>query len=343
MTEALIWAGIILCMSQSALFSGSNLAVFSLSRLRLEAAASTGDVNAKLVLGLREDANRTLVTILVGNVAVNVLLTLLADSVFAGLAAFLFSTVVITLVGEIIPQAYLTRHALRSIVFLSPLLRFWRFILWPVAKPIALALDRWIGREVIPWFGEQELQSILRYHARGSESEIGAIEAAGAINVLAMDDLLVRNVGKQLKEEDTIPLEFRGDRPTFPNFRRSNDDPFVLRLARSGRRWVVIADRSDEPRLALDADRLLRDALLAREDILPDAYCHAPMILRNPEVKLDTVLSRLTERRQRGEDEEEVILLWTSAERWIVTGDDLLCYLTQEVASDTETASPAAE
>lgn len=41
-----------------------------------------------------------------GNVAINVLLTMLADSAMAGVLTFLFSTVVITALGEILPQAY---------------------------------------------------------------------------------------------------------------------------------------------------------------------------------------------------------------------------------------------
>jgi CBS domain containing-hemolysin-like protein len=52
-------------------------------------------------------------TVLWGNVTINVLLTLLSNSVLAGIGAFAFSTIVITLFGEIIPQAYFSRNALR--------------------------------------------------------------------------------------------------------------------------------------------------------------------------------------------------------------------------------------
>ena len=54
-----------------------------------------------------------LATVLWGNVTINVLLTLLSNSVLAGIGAFAFSTIVITLFGEIIPQAYFSRNALR--------------------------------------------------------------------------------------------------------------------------------------------------------------------------------------------------------------------------------------
>lgn len=74
MQEVFTWLVIAFCLSQSATFSGLNLAVFSLSRLRLEGAAADGSTAAKRVLALRQDANFTLATILWGNVAVNVLL-----------------------------------------------------------------------------------------------------------------------------------------------------------------------------------------------------------------------------------------------------------------------------
>jgi hypothetical protein len=41
-----IWIGIIFCISQSAIFSGLNLAVFSISRLRLEVDAANGNPEA---------------------------------------------------------------------------------------------------------------------------------------------------------------------------------------------------------------------------------------------------------------------------------------------------------
>ncbi|NIQ31706.1 MAG: DUF21 domain-containing protein, partial [Acidobacteria bacterium] len=83
-TEIATWAGIAFCLSQSAMFSGLNLAFFSVSRLQLEAEAEQGNAAALRVLRLRDDANFLLCTILWGNVSVNVLLALLSESVLAG-------------------------------------------------------------------------------------------------------------------------------------------------------------------------------------------------------------------------------------------------------------------
>ena len=84
----LVWIGIAVCISQSAMFSGLNLAVFSVSRLRLEVEAKGGNKDALRVLALRRRSNLLLTTILWGNVGVNVLLAQLANSVLAGVLAF---------------------------------------------------------------------------------------------------------------------------------------------------------------------------------------------------------------------------------------------------------------
>ena len=135
-----VWLGIVFCLSQSAMFSGLNLAFFGLSRLQLEVEAETNP-KAQRVLKMREDSNFLLTTILWGNVGINVLLTLLSSSVLAGVLAFLFSTVAITFLGEIIPQAYFSRNALKMASLLGPVLRVYQFILYPVAKPSA-RIDR---------------------------------------------------------------------------------------------------------------------------------------------------------------------------------------------------------
>ena len=109
----LVWVGIFFCLSQSAMFSGLNLALLGISRLRLEVEVQAGNPDALKILTLRKDVNFLLTTILWGNVSINVLLTLLSNSVMAGLTAFLFSTILITFAGEIAPQAYFSRHAMR--------------------------------------------------------------------------------------------------------------------------------------------------------------------------------------------------------------------------------------
>ena len=112
--NTLVWLGIGFCVTQSAMFSGLNLAFFSISKLRLEIEEKKNNRHAVKIARLRKDSNFLLTTILWGNVGINVLLTLLSNSVMAGVAAFMFSTFIITFLGEIMPQAYFSRHAMQT-------------------------------------------------------------------------------------------------------------------------------------------------------------------------------------------------------------------------------------
>ena len=68
-TDIFSWVGIVLCLGHSAMFSGLNLGVFGISRLRLEIEATAGNEAARRVLALREDNHFLLTTVLWGNVA----------------------------------------------------------------------------------------------------------------------------------------------------------------------------------------------------------------------------------------------------------------------------------
>ncbi|WP_444999745.1 DUF21 domain-containing protein [Halomonas mongoliensis] len=330
----LTWIGILLCLSQSAIFSGLNLAFFSINKLELEIESRRGSRRARRVKALRDDANFLLVTILWGNVAVNVLLALLSGSVMGALVAFFFSTVVITLCAEILPQAFFSRHALRMASLLAPLIRGYQLLLWPVARPTAWVLDRWLGPEAIPYYRERDLNQLIRLHMESTETEIDRVEGRGAINFLALDDVPLGCEGEPLDPTSIVTLPFDGARPRFPEFRRHADDPFLRALQASGRSRVVLVDEAATPRLVLDVDAFLRDVLFGRGELFPLAYCHRPILVRDPDTPLGEVIGRFRVRPEHSEDDvldEDVILLW-GEERRILTGADVLGRLLRGIA-----------
>lgn len=326
MNDLIIWLGIFFCVSQSAMFSGLNLAFFSISRLRLEVEIGNGNQDGAIILAMREDGNFLLTTILWGNVGINVLLTLLSNSVLAGAMAFLFSTVFITLVGEIFPQAYFSRNALRMAAFLTPVLKFYQILLYPVAKPAAMVLDRWLGGEEIQYFKERDLEEVLHLHIKAEESDISAMEGQGALNFLALDDLTMLEEGEPVDPASIISLDFVDGQPVFPAFTPDSADPFLQKIQASGRAWVVITDQQGVARLALDADAFLRDALFEVANFQPLRYCHRPIVVTDPKTSLEEVIGKLkVHSRKKGDDviDADLILLW-SVQKRVITGADIL-------------------
>jgi metal transporter CNNM len=331
--DGLIWAGIVLCLLHSGMFSGLNLALMSVPRLRLEAEARSGSAAAQRVLSLRQDSNFLLTTILWGNVAVNVLLTMLSESVFAGLAAFVFSTFGITLLGEIAPQAYFSRNALRTGALFAPVLRFYQLLLYPIAKPTALLLDRWLGPEAVHYYRERDLREVIRLHAVADESDVERAEAQGALNFLALDDLTISQVGEPLDPKSVVEI---GNLQSLPPFGRAPGDPFLAAVQASGQKWVVLVGASGEPAFVIDADGFLRGALLEGAAFDPDAHCHRPILVRDPRTHMGTLLRRLRVDPQGPDDDVidvDLILLWSPDQKRVLTGADLLGRLFRGIAT----------
>lgn len=331
------WIGILLCLSQSAMLSGLNLGLFSLGKLELEVEAGKGNRQARRVLHLRENANLALVTILWGNVGVNVLLALLSGSVLTGVAAFVFSTVVITIFAEIIPQSYFTRHALRMAALLAPVLHFYQIILYPVARPTAWVLDTWLGGENIRYFPERDLRRVIQLHMEASESDIARVEGQGALNFLEIDDVPLGEEGEPVDPASVVMLPFESGRPVFPTIIHDADDPFLRQVHQSGKSWVVIADEQSRPQLVLSADDFLREALFDPEQFSPWRHCHRPIIVEHGARKLGELISRFHVRSDaNGDDivEHDVILLWDENPR-VVTGTDVLGRLLRGIAVQT--------
>lgn len=324
--ETIIWIGIIICISQSAMFSGLNLAFFSVSKLRLHTEVAQNNENAKKVLNAREDTNFLLTTILWGNVGINVLLTLLSNSVMAGVLAFFFSSFIITLLGEIIPQAYFSRNALKMASLLLPLLRVYQIILYPLAKSTALFLDRWLGKEAIPYFRERDLEEIIKMHIISSESDIDQVEGRGALNFLAMDDTPAKKEGEVIDPKSVIVIPFKNGLPQFPEIEPSTEDPFLMRLQASGKKWVVLLDSNNDPRIVLDSDSFIRSALFKPRSFNPLLHCHRPIVINNSETNLGEAISRLKLLSQKSGDDvidQDIIIYWTEEKR-VITGADIL-------------------
>jgi metal transporter CNNM len=334
LSDVWIWLGIIACVVQSALFSGLNLAIFSFSQLHLQVVADSGDTDAACLLSLRKNSNQVLATIIWGNVSTNVLLTLLSNSVLTGLVAFFFSAVVITLLGEICPQAYFSRNAMQMTARFLPFLNFYRVVLFPLAKPTAMLLDAWLGEEGITYPGEHHIRALIARSA-SSGGDIGRLEATGARNFFDLDDVLVTDEGEPIHAQSIISLPLADRRCILPSFERHPSDPFLRQVDESGMKWIIVTDLDGEPAFVLDSHHFLRDALFNQLDTTPAAYWHRPIIVRDMTARLGDVIGRLTVAPQRPDDDvihHDLILVWGTHRR-IITGSDLLGRLLRDIVT----------
>ncbi len=330
----LTWVGIVFCLSQSAMFSGLNLAYFSISRLKLEVEAGTGNKAAERILKMREDSNFLLTTILWSNVGINVLLTLLSNSVMAGITAFAFSTFAITIFGEIFPQAYFSRNALRIGARLAPVLAIYQIVLYPVAKPVALVLDAWLGKEGIEYFRERGIREIIRKHMHADEADLGFIEGLGALNFFSVSDVMASHEGEPINPASVVTLDFNAAIPLFPADAADRDGQIFKDIQRSGKKWAIVTDKAGEPRLVIDTDGYLRAALLQPNTFTPHEHCHRPIIIRDQDVRLGDVLQKFEVRPEyRGDNviDRDVVLLWTDHKR-VITGADILGRLLEGIS-----------
>ena len=324
--ESVIWIGIFVCLAHSAMFSGLNLAFFSLSRLRLEAEAGAGNAAAVKILTLRRDSNRLLTTILWGNVAINVLLTLLSSSVMLGAAAFVFSTCLITFAGAISPQAYFSRHAMRMASLLAPVMRFYQRLLYPVAGPSAWMLDRLIGEEQILFMRERQLKGVIEKHIESDGAEIDFIEGRGALNFLDIDDVPISEEGEIIDPGSIVTLPTKVDLPLIPEV-ASPTDPFLVAVNASGRKWVILIDGDGKPQLVLDADAYLRAVMTEAKDVDAYSHCHRPIIITDGNSPLGHIIEKLREGIDVDSDaaiDKDIVLLWTDDVKKVITGADLL-------------------
>ena len=322
METSLIWFGIFLSLAHAAMFSGLNLAFFYVSRVQLDIEASNNNQDAINVLSLRKDSNFLLTTILWGNVGANTLLALLSGSVLGAVAAFLFSTVFITVFAEIIPQAYFSRNALKVASGFSPIIKFYQKVFYPVAKPTAMFLDWWLGTEGVHFFREKMLKEYIEKSMTNTEGDIGPFEGKGAVNFLSLDSRSVRNEGNIVAPNSIIKLPLDVDNKLdIPKYTHSSEDSFIQQVQASGKKWVILTDPDDRPHLLLNSDQFLRALFSLKSPYFYD-YCVQPIVTSDPNFTIEQAANSVNT-GYKDLAEKGIILFWGDEKR-IIAHKDIL-------------------
>ncbi len=201
----IVLVGVFLVLS--GFFSSSEAAFLSVQRTRIAHLVSEGVPGAKRVADMIGNPERLLATILLGNNVVNTALAALVTVTFVAyagegneeialLAATVFSTTVLVILGEIIPKSVAVRKAEQVSFIYSYPLKWTEYLLWPF-----VVLLQWISRGVNSLFGgsgdqpvitEGEFRTLIDIGE--AEGEFETAEAVMLENVFQFGDRQVREV-----------------------------------------------------------------------------------------------------------------------------------------------------
>ena len=171
MSDILLWLAAAVLLALSGLFSGLNIGLMMARPDDLKRKARQGDKIAARVYRYRKDGYYLIFCILLGN---------MTNGVVGGLIA----TLLITMFGEILPQAIFSQRGYRFVRYFFWLLDVIYVLFWPLAQPMSKLLNRWLGKEMPQLYSHQELEEIIHEHAVRSDSPVDYDEsriAAGAL------------------------------------------------------------------------------------------------------------------------------------------------------------------
>ena len=192
-----IWLTIVIVtilIGFSAVCSGLNVSLMSLSLSDLKRKAKLGNLNAKKVLPLRQSTHLTLAAILLTNVAAVSATSIVLESVLLGLLAGIVTTILMVIFGEILPQAIFSRNALAYCARFTPVMRLMIIVTYPVSKPLQLLLDKLFTRQESQLHTRHELGIIIAEHLGHDKSELDEDEVEIIRGALQLSEKQVRDI-----------------------------------------------------------------------------------------------------------------------------------------------------
>ena len=192
--DSLLILEILLLVGLSAVCSGLNVSLMSLSVADLSRRAKLGDESAMRILPLRRNSHLSLAAILLTNVAVISTTSLVLDHHYSGIIAGIMSTLIIVIFGEVFPQALFTRHALSITSIFASFLRLMIIVTYPVSKPLQLLLDSLFGHEAQRPHSRRELGIILTEQLDQIDSELDKDEIDIMKGALSLSEKRVREI-----------------------------------------------------------------------------------------------------------------------------------------------------
>ena len=199
---------VVMLIAASGMFSGLTIGLMGYSVDEVERLAAVGDANAQKILPLVRNGNLLLTTLLLGNTAVNATLSIFLGSLVGeGVLAGVIATVLILLFGEIIPAALLTRYALEVGGRMAKPVKVLTWLFFPIAGPIAMALDKLLGQELPELLSRSELRHMIETHQRHEDSDIDALDRDILIGALSLNETPIESI--MTPKEEVFTVDFK--------------------------------------------------------------------------------------------------------------------------------------
>ncbi|HZX44519.1 MAG TPA: CNNM domain-containing protein [Candidatus Nanoarchaeia archaeon] len=183
---------LIVLLALSAFFSASETALISISKLSVRHLVKLKKRGARELQLLKDEPNRIIITILIGNNIVNVtisaLVTIITLEIFGNDAigyAVGLTTFILLLFGEITPKSFASHYSRRLSLLFSKPVYYLSIAFYPIIKVLDI-----FTRLFIRIFGWKEKKQGITKEEIETMIEIG--EASGALK--RMEEMLVKNV-----------------------------------------------------------------------------------------------------------------------------------------------------
>jgi len=254
----------------SGIFSGGEIALFSVPLTRAKALAEEGRHGADALYRLKSNPERLLVTILIGNNVVNIaaasVATYAATSAFGSAGVGIATgamTLLVLFFGEIIPKTFAASHALRISLLAAPAFLWLGRLALPVVLPFEAVSRLLLPKSaVLPSVTESEIRALTQLgHQAGAieEHERELIERAFALDSMRAWEVMTPRVEifawPAERKLAAIAAELRGvPYSRIPVYGESLDDITGILYVRdayqslvSGQRDVTLGELAREP------------------------------------------------------------------------------------------------
>ena len=312
----------------SALFSGAETALFSLSDIKARNSFKEKKRGSKTLQKLKEDPHRLLITLLVGNNIVNIsasaLTTMLAIQYF-GSATVGIATGVLTMIilvfCEITPKTYAHKNALKISLLVAKPIKIMSTLIYP----LIWILEK-ITSLVMKLTGDTNKEQLVTYEELKTTISLGAEEGV----IRKDEEEMLKNVfdfAKQRVEDIMIPRK-----EIFSISAKTKSDDVVTMITEKGYSRIPVYDGDDENIIGILYAKDLLKKITTKETISSIKDIIRPPFFIPETKKVDLLLKEFKKKRQH----MAIVVDDSGGIEGLVTLEDLIEEIFGEIYDETD-------